>query len=153
MGLLDFILVPAAVRAAKDQTRVRLIFDSGNFVFDCDYEKNVSTSSFAYYLGLTGQDFNMSSLSSYLLKYAKPSDINIEDIGNSYADFAHEVAIENGDVYGDRELYVKAWTNPGQRGLDKNWSKDKVNHIFLDFSAYFLIDVLNLGIGPPGAAQ
>ena len=144
MGYLDVFFVPAAIRAARDQTRVRFIFHSGRFLFVDDRARNLKYSSFSYYLGLTGKAFNMDSISSYLLRYSLPRGMDLEFIGNAYADFAYEISLKYGEVYGDRDPYVVIWTNPTERGLGKNWEKDEYHYLFLDFAVYFLLDVLKL---------
>lgn len=145
MSFFSIFFIPASVKAADDP-RTKMIFHTGDFLFAIDADKGKSNSSFLYYLGSTSQDFNIETVAQYVQRYASAFGYSSSDVANAYADFAKKIAQEKNEFYGDRDLYINAWLNPSDRGLKKGWEKDKNHSFFLDFSTYFLLDILQLEV-------
>jgi hypothetical protein len=145
MSFFSNFFIPAAVKATDDP-RAKIIFHKGNFLFSIDADRGASESSFPYYLGLTGQSFNIETVAQYVQRYASAFGYSSVDVANAYADFAKRIAQEKSEFYGERDLYVKAWLNQTSRGTEKGWEKDENHSFFLDFSTYFLLDTLELKI-------
>lgn len=142
MRFLKKLIQPAAVSHAKDYDRVNLIFGDAAILFDVDAENGYSSSSFHYYLGLTGDKFNLYGIGSYLQRYAAQFGYDLGGIAEEYATYIEEVCAEEGSMPPERERMVSAWFRCDPE--DKAFSKNPYHSGFLDFSAYFLFDRLGL---------
>jgi len=145
MSFFSNFFMPAAVKATDDP-RAKIIFHGGNFLFSVEADRGASNSSFPYYLGSTGQNFNIETVAQYVQRYANAFGYSSIDVANAYADFAKKISQEKSQFCGERDLYVNAWLNPSDRGTEKGWEKDENHSFFLDFSTYFLLDILELKI-------
>lgn len=142
MRFLKKLIQPAVVSHAKDYDRVNLIFGDAAILFDVDAEHGYSSSSFFYYLGLTGDRFNLHSLGCYLQRYASPFGYDLAGIAEEYATYIEEVSAEDGSIPPERERLVGVWFKCEPE--DKTFSRSPYHSEFLDFSAYFLFDRLEL---------
>lgn len=149
MGLAEIIkklIEPAAVKNATDYERVDLIFGvgvgDGSILFDVDAEDGLDRSTIYGFFGATGDHFNLFSLACYLRRFGLPFGYDFGEIAEEYALYVEERFEREGRVVPAHEELVKPWLN--LLPYDKKFKKIPENAIYLDFSAHFLLDILQL---------
>ena len=111
-------LAPKAVKAARYRELVFRIFYRSDMVFDVD--NGDSRFDFNYYLGRTAQPFGLDSVKQYLFRYASHAGYSVNDGADGFD------------------------TTRTATGGDA----DASNAVIPDFTAYFLLEVLQLRMLP-----
>ena len=130
-----------AILHATDK-RVDLIFGQQCIQFDDDVGTLLDISNYHGFRGGCGDLFNLWSIGSFLMRYARPRGYELQDIGEAFADWMETVCAREGRVPPEHFGMVREWLTA--RRSDKSFRKSAGNACYIDFSVYFLLDVLKL---------